>query len=144
MPHSANTILIMASHPVVGEVLRFRLDLLGYHAIVVANDEELDQAIANSVPHLLMIDLDVTCCDALQLIERVSSDEVLSLVPILCMSAEGDMDLAERAFRAGARECLLIPFDPIVMEQKVSRMLALFQERTAAQKPSKKAALVEA
>ncbi|RMF41131.1 MAG: response regulator [Planctomycetota bacterium] len=144
MPHAEDTILILVSHPTVGEVLRFRLELLGYQPIVVASEEEVEQAVTRSVPHLMMIDLDVANCDSLQLIERLSSDEVLSLVPILCMSAEGDMDRAERAFRAGAREYLLIPFDPVVMEQKVERMLTLFHERTSSQKKTKKAALADA
>ncbi|GIW99883.1 MAG: response regulator [Pirellulaceae bacterium] len=127
-----HSILILVHHRLLGEILRFRLELLGWHAIVAHDEPELEEAIASTVPHLLIIDLDILTCDPLLVIERLSSDEVLHRIPIMCMSADGDMDRAEKAYRAGAREYLLIPFDPITLERKVEKLVARFMESSTA------------
>lgn len=124
MPDNKSIILIFAAEPIVAELTSHRLQLLDLHPIVLNNEQEFEEQLAACLPSLIMIDLDLTEFSAMALIEKLSSDELTSRIPVLCMSAEGDLDRAERAFQAGAREFLVLPYDPLVMEQKLLRSLA--------------------
>ena len=134
-------IFILASHPVVGELIAYRLRLHDLQPILLDSEQELNDALGEYLPQTFMIDLDMANCDGIQLVEKLASDEVTSRVPILCMSAEGDLDRAEQAFRAGGRDFLVIPFDPIVLEEKVTRLLEQFEERQTQDEEQKAAAV---
>ncbi len=129
MSEIKHRVFIFASDPIVAELTQFRLKLLDHDPIVISGEEELEEALNETLPSLFIIDLDLVETDAMQLIERFSSDEVTSRIPVMCMSQEGDMDRAEKAYLAGARDFLVIPYDPIVLERKVVGLL----ERAKAQ-----------
>lgn len=126
-----NKVLIFNSEPIVAELTAFRLQLLDLDPVVLETEEQLDEQLGDCLPSMFIIDLDVTEFDGVHLIEKLSSDEVTSRIPVLCMSAQGDLDRAERAFRAGAREFLVLPYDPVILETKVLRLLAGTQENLA-------------
>ncbi len=135
MSTSENRILIFVSERVVGELTAYRLDLLGMTPILVRNEAELEREIEECLPSLLLLDLDHGDCDSMAIIEGWSSNEVTSRIPVLCMSGEGDLGKAERAYFAGAREFVVCPYDPIVMENKVLKLLAKAkQEKDESQK----------
>lgn len=120
---SKHRVFIFVSEPVVGELTEFRLRLLDLEPVVLSNSEELAAALEDGLPSLFMLDLDLVETDTMQLIEKLASDEVTSRIPVLCVSREGDMGEAERAYQAGARDFLVIPYDPLVLEKKVLRTL---------------------
>ncbi|HBE72025.1 MAG TPA: hypothetical protein DDW52_28130 [Planctomycetaceae bacterium] len=120
---SKHRVFIFMSEPVVGELTEFRLRLLDLEPIVLSSNEELESELENGLPSLFMLDLDLAETDTTQLIEKLASDEITSRIPILCVSREGDMGEAERAYQAGARDFLVIPYDPLVLERKVLRTL---------------------
>ncbi|GAB5405526.1 MAG: hypothetical protein Aurels2KO_37570 [Aureliella sp.] len=129
-------VFIFPSEAIVGELTQFRLRLLDHAPVVIRNEDELEEALTEGLPSLFIIDLDLVETDAAQLVERFSSDEVTSRIPVMCMSREGDMDRAEKAYIAGARDFLVIPYDPVVLERKVVRLLEGF----AAKEPANTAA----
>jgi PleD family two-component response regulator len=126
---SQPTIPILASHPVLGELTAFRLRLLDINPVVVPDVEGLHQQIAETLPHVILIDLDLATADALQVTEKLTSDEITSRIPVICMSGEGDLAKAEQAFSFGADDFLVIPYDPIVLEKKVAAAMAKADER---------------
>lgn len=119
----APKILILVSHPVLADVTAYRLRLHDMEPTVLHSAKDLDQKLGESLPDLIMIDLDLADCDGMQITEKLASDEITSRIPVLCMSAEGDLPTAEQAYRAGAREFLVVPYDPIVLEDKVIRLV---------------------
>ncbi len=118
------TVLILASHPVLGELTAYRLRLYDMRPVIIPDAEMLYKQIAESLPSVIILDLDLPTVDALQITEKLTSDEITSRVPVICMSAEGDLAKAEQAFSFGAHDFLVIPYDPIVLEKKVLAALA--------------------
>lgn len=123
MPANTNRVFIFAAQTIVAELTAFRLKLLEIAPVILKTEDELEAALEEGIPSLFIVDLDLTEIDSAQLIERLSSDEITSRIPVMCMSSEGDMDRAEKAYMAGARDFLVIPFDPIVLEKKVRAAL---------------------
>ena len=122
---SESRVLLYVSHPVLAEVTEFRLKLLGLSTVSVASAEMMTTEIDSSLPDAMIIDLDVDEGTGVQIVERLASNEITSRIPILCMSAEADLPHAEEAFAAGANEFLVVPYDPIMLEDK---MVAMFKQ----------------
>ncbi|MEX2121098.1 MAG: hypothetical protein WD847_16015, partial [Pirellulales bacterium] len=55
--------------------------------------------------------------------QRLSSEERTSRVPIMAFSSSGDLDDVERAFTAGAKEFVVTPYDPAVLQRKLQALL---------------------
>lgn len=127
MPSSSPCIIVYLSHPTVRDVTVFRLRLLGLNAIGVASDESMTQVMAEALPDVLIIDLDLE--SGFSWIERLANDECTSHIPIMTMSTKGDLEVAEKAVAAGALELLLIPYDPELLDDKIDSLISLAADR---------------
>ena len=116
-------IIVYASHPILAALTQFRLRLLELAPVVVSSEQEWQSELLQSLPSLVIIDLELNSGMALSLIEQLACNEVTSRIPVLCMSSEGDLSTAEKAFQAGAADFLVVPFDPILLENKVRQHL---------------------
>lgn len=122
MPTRRNQILIVEEEPTLLDIIAFRLELLGYQ---VQTFESADLALgwlATEVPDLIAVG-HLADMDATDFLNRVSDDPRTSETPMLLLSPDPDLDAVQRAYNAGADEYLLTPFDPLVFEQKVQKLL---------------------
>lgn len=116
-------ILVYIAHPTVLEVTTFRLDLMGMSSVGVSNGEAFSQALRDSLPDAVIIDLDLDTGEGMTWVEQLASDECTSHVPIMCISSRGELTEADAAYKSGARSFLIAPYDPVVMESKLRKML---------------------
>ena len=123
-PEKPELVLLFVSEPILGEIVSFRLNLMGYRVAFVTSQADFQSYVDRELPQLIAIDLDHPESDCLQMLEQLSANEITSHVPILCLSMEGDLGRAEQAYRAGARDFLVVPFNPTLLDQKLSRLLA--------------------
>ena len=61
--------------------------------------------------------------DGTEFINRLSNDTRTSDIPIMFLSTNGDLEDVQKAYNAGADEYLVIPYDPMVLESKVERLV---------------------
>ena len=116
-------VIVYAAHPIILQITIFRLEMIGIDAIAVSSDEEMTEAISDSLADVVLIDLDLRDSRGLFWIEKIAADEATSHIPIMCLSAHGDLEQAETAFKAGARAFLVTPYDPILLEKKLLNLL---------------------
>lgn len=57
-------------------------------------------------------------------IERLTTDEETSDLRILVLSIDADLSRVQAAYNVGARDFIVVPFHPEVLEDKVSKLLA--------------------
>lgn len=117
-------ILLVEPEPVLAEVAAFRLELLGYRVTCVASGEEALGAIAQEMPDLLITDLVLPGLDGMGLIERLTTDEATSGLPIMVLSVDADLARVQAVYNVGARDFLVVPFHLEIFEEKVARLLA--------------------
>lgn len=123
MSHTRSRLLVVHSDQQLAAILTYRLQLLGYE---VETSESTSGAWAHATafkPAGILLDIDGSRFEALDLIEQFSSDVDTADVPVMVMSTDADLDLVEKVWRAGAVAFLVTPFDPEVLEQKVDGML---------------------
>jgi CheY-like chemotaxis protein len=117
-------ILLVEPEPVLAEVTAFRLELLGYHVTTVPSAEEALLQLDASEPDLVITDLVLPGLEGTGLIERLSSDQKTSLIPIVVLSMEADLAQVQSVYDLGARDFIVVPYHPEVLEEKVAKHLA--------------------
>jgi DNA-binding response OmpR family regulator len=128
---STPKILVLTSNETVGSIIAYRLDLLGNSAYRVPTPDQLEAVITGSMPDLVIIDLNNSEGSGIALVEKLSTDIRTCNVSIMCLSAEGDLTLADTANRAGSHDFLVVPFDMLLLEQKVHKLVTRSKELRA-------------
>lgn len=118
-------ILLVENEPVLAEITSFRLELMGYVADHAATPEGVFAAIEANRPDLIMVDLLLAGDEGLHLADRLASDSRTAGIPVMAISSRADLDSVQRAFQAGVKEYLVIPYDPVVLEEKLERLVPL-------------------
>lgn len=129
------SLLVIEQEPVLAEVTAFRLELLGYSVQIAHTCDQAINLLSSSTPDLVMLDLDMP--DGLVLLERMASQSETSALPKLALSLRDELDLVQKAFAAGATDYLVVPYDPMVMQEKVARLLEGKPETQAREKVAK-------
>lgn len=124
MPTDTPHVLLLEEEPVLADITAFRLELLGYRVTCVHSGESLLQQLIDHTPDLMIIDTYVPDMSSMELINRVTSDSRYGHIPILVFSVEADLEAVQKAFAAGAKDYLVTPYDPAVLEHKVETLLA--------------------
>jgi CheY-like chemotaxis protein len=120
MPH----LLLLEDEPVLAEVTAFRLELLGYRVTCVRNAEDLLKQLIDQTPDLMIIDTYIPDMQASELINRITSDSRYGHIPVLVFSVDADLEAVQKAFSSGAKDYLVTPYDPAVLERKVEALLS--------------------
>lgn len=118
-------VLLVLDDPTLGAITAFRLELLGYRVECVASGEAVLEAVERESPGLIVVDLLLSGSEGFQLVDRLSNDERSAGVPVLGLSSNADLEAVHRAFAAGVKDYLVVPYDPAVLEQKLEHWLPL-------------------
>lgn len=123
MPQDTPHVLLLEEDPVLTEITAFRLELLGYRVSCVHTGEDLLKQLVDQTPDLMIVDTYVADMNSAELINRITSDSRYGHIPVLVFSIDADLEAVQKAFAAGARDYLVIPYDPTILERKVELLL---------------------
>lgn len=116
-------ILLIEEDPTLLEITAFRLELLGYEVVMQQSAERALEWMRDKLPSLIIVDQVLPGMDGVEFINRLSNDTRTNEIPIMILSTKGELDDVQRAYNAGADEYLVIPYDPMVLESKVERLV---------------------
>ena len=103
------------------KMLRFVLEQQAGHRVIEAGDaEEAERCLENARFDLLMLDVVMPGLDGLELCKRIRTT---SNVPIIVVSARGDIQSRVRGLQLGADDYLPKPFDPSELLARVDAIL---------------------
>lgn len=117
-------LLLVQAEPVLAELTKFRLELLGYQIEQVASGGEATEAIEANPYNLVIVDTVLPDGDGIEWIAKSRSVHSADQLPIIVFSLDPSLETVERAFHAGANDYLITPFDPTVMEEKIESILS--------------------
>jgi CheY-like chemotaxis protein len=124
MTSDAAMVLLVEKDAITAEITAYRLELLGYRVRSANSADELLAVIEEEVPAAIVLDMQMHGVNGLELSARLKSAERTANVPIVAFSDDADLALVKRAYAAGAREFVVKPYDPVILEQKLERLLA--------------------
>ena len=117
------TILLVDDEQKLLDLLSFRLQLLGYRVITATSGEDGFSLAEEHHPDLIILDLTLPDEDGLTVCGRLTESETLGSVPVLMLTARSELEDADRAMAAGARDYMVKPYDPAVLQAKIRRLL---------------------
>lgn len=123
MTKSHPQILIVEAEEVIADITAFRLELLGFDVSVAYRGEQVNELLQARKPDLFIIDMQLPGLSGLALIEQVTASEATGKIPVIAISFDANTDQVQQAFAAGAADYLVAPFDPLVLEEKVSSLI---------------------
>ncbi len=107
---SKNKILIIDDQPSIRFGVRNLLEGEGFSVLEAETGEQGLSVIADTAPHLVLLDLRLPDCEGLDLLPRIKTiDDAL---PVIVLTAHGTIETAIRALKNGAENFLTKPFDP--------------------------------
>jgi CheY-like chemotaxis protein len=124
MHEQSPQILLVEEDATLLEITAFRLELLGYVVVTHQSAEKALEWLRDQLPTLIIVDHVLPGMDGIEFINRLSNDTRTSEIPIMFLSTNADLEDVQRAYNAGADEYLVIPYDPIVLEAKVDRLVS--------------------
>lgn len=118
-------VLLVENDRTVAEITKFRLELLGYRVHFVDSADAVFAAVESDRPDAIVMELQIAGMDGFELSTRLRNDERTSGIPIVAFSSNADLGHVQRAFAAGATEYVVKPYDPVVLERKLDKLLSV-------------------
>ena len=107
----------------LADLVSFRLELLGHDVTVWHAGNDMLAAIAKSDVDCLIIDTYLPDMHGWEAVHKVRKQLTADTLPILTLSIDTDLSLVEQAYRAGANDCWITPFDPATLQAKCDALL---------------------
>ena len=94
------------------------------HTSIAAEDGRVALArMARARPDLVLLDLMMPVMDGYEILDRMKSDPVLRHVPVVVISAVDEISSVVRCLERGADDYLVKPFNPALLEARVTASL---------------------
>ena len=98
------------------------LGVAGFEVLQAGNGAEAVETATRRRPDLVVMDLEMPVMGGLEAIQGLRDDTRTRAIPIIVLSANGDIDHA-KAERAGCDSCLVKPCDPDELEGIIRALL---------------------
>jgi two-component system, sensor histidine kinase and response regulator len=134
MTHPAERILIADDNQANREVLEAHLVAAGFEVIKTNDGLEAVEAFGREVPDMVILDLLMPRLDGFGACRRIRETEPGSSVPILFLTALGDLETHQRALKSGADDFLTKPIqrtELLIRVRSLLRIRRLYQELQA-------------
>lgn len=118
---TANSVMLVDDEKDVRDAYSQMLELEGFDVSVAGNAEEALSLVTPHWPGVLLTDIRMPVMNGLQLFERVR--EIDSELPVIMITAHGDISMAVSAIRQGAYEFIEKPPDPDALITVVGKSL---------------------
>lgn len=117
-------ILIVDDNPSNTKLLAFLLSTKGYEVRTAANATEALTALAEWMPRLILMDIQLPGIDGLTLTRQLKADPRTSGIPIIAATAYAMKGDEERALQAGCSGYITKPIDTRQLPLDIERFLA--------------------
>jgi type IV pilus assembly protein PilB len=123
-PGSKGRVLVVDDDRVTRMLVKLLCEREGYDVIEGENGRAGVELAMREHPDLLVVDLLMPEMDGYQTIEQIRKDPLLSLLPVMVLTAESGPGIEQRVLDLGADDYLMKPFEPALL---LSRIRAAFR-----------------
>ena len=116
-------ILVIEDEPDILEVMEYNLRREGYRVTGVRDGEEGLERIRREFPDAVLLDLMLPGLDGLELCRRVKGDPNLRAIPVIMVTAKGEVDDVVAGLEAGADDYIAKPFRPRELVARVKAVI---------------------
>ena len=117
-------ILVVEDDPIIGELLKLRLEAARYRPYWVQSGEEALSTIHDVKPALVLLDLGLPRMDGFQVLTEIRRQAVFARTPVVVLTARHNVADVQRALKLGANDFMAKPFDAQVLLARLAKHLA--------------------
>jgi PleD family two-component response regulator len=107
---STYRILVVDDEPHIRQILKFTLEKAGYQVFAAADGEVALQKMAEIKPSLVLLDVMMPKIDGFEVCRKMRKDFMLSHIPVIMLTAKGDLNEKVRGLEGGANDYLIKPY----------------------------------
>ena len=118
-------ILIVDDQPQIRELVAITLQLSSYQILLAENGQQAIEIAQTEHPDVILLDvmLDGSDLDGLEVCRRLKKNPATEDIPIVLLTAHGQMSDLEAGKAAGADDYFTKPFSPIALMKKIESVL---------------------
>ena len=122
-------ILVIDDDPMLGEIVRYRLEARGHTVTIVTDSSEAVSTAVATEPDLIVLDSMMPIMSGPEVLAALKRMPDTSGIPVIMLTARKSQDDIVQALRSGASDYLTKPFMP---EELALRIAGLLDRRAAA------------
>jgi DNA-binding response OmpR family regulator len=116
---TSGCVLVVDDNDRVRRLLSLALETGGFRVVEAASEHEAQRRLADTRPDILVLNLQRSAADGLDLLRQVRACPQFVSVPVIFLAGCGDDDLRWRAMRAGADWFALRPIGMVELQHRV-------------------------
>ncbi len=117
------TILVVDDEPHIRKILAFLLEQNGFQVLSAENGEVALELARQNMPDLILLDLMMPKMDGFEVCQHLREDFATAQIPIVIVTAKGDVAEKVRGLKGGANDYLTKPYDHDELVARVRNML---------------------
>ncbi|HJV59149.1 MAG TPA: HD domain-containing phosphohydrolase [Methylomirabilota bacterium] len=117
------TILVVEDEPHIREVLSGLLGALGYRLLLAASAEQALDAVNVVSPDLVLTDVHLGAMSGVELCARLKADPRYELMPVVILTAVGDLEARVAGLAAGADDFFTKPVEFVELRTRLAALL---------------------
>ena len=121
--NNVNRILIVDDEPDVTELLKYKLEQDGHLCQVVNNPLSFISVAREFKPNLILLDIMMPELNGLQLCKLVRSDPKMNTIPIIFLTARGEVEDRIKGLESGGDDYISKPFNTKELMLRVANIL---------------------
>lgn len=122
-PEPAGRILVVDDNVQARELLRAALLAEGYAVTLAEGGEEALTKVAEEVPELILLDINMPGLNGYEVCSRLKGTEATRLIPIIFLTSMSDLEDKLRGIEVGADDFLTKPFRKVELLARVKSLL---------------------
>ena len=124
---SAKRVLIVDDESSLRTLVRANLEVDGLEVSEAVDGIEAMNMLQESKPDLILLDIMMPGKDGIEVLEELAADKNLREIPVILLTAKGELEDLERGAALGARGHITKPFDPEQMVRTVKAALGIIR-----------------
>ncbi len=123
-PATRARVLIVDDDPVVRETIRDSVEHLGYATREAGSAEDALTQLAGELPDLILLDVRMPGITGIELCRQLKADRATHLIPVVLLTAQGELDTRVAGLEAGADDYFT---KPVHLRELRARLRALIR-----------------
>ncbi len=120
-------ILVVDDDQDIRELISFTLRHNGFDVIVCGNGADAVKLAEEEQPNLVILDVRLPIMNGYEACRQITKGEKTKHIPVVFLSAKGQLDEVRTGLEAGAVEYYLKPFTPQELVEKVNQNLTFYE-----------------
>jgi DNA-binding response OmpR family regulator len=123
MDYALRSVLIVDDTPDIRELLSVQVEMVGLEAVTASNGRIALELMHSRPFDLVLLDIMMPEVNGYQVLEEMNTEADLRRIPVIVISALGELESVVRCIELGADDYLIKPFNTILLRARLEASL---------------------